>query len=204
MVWLCSCADAYQSYCCVESVILSLLFNPELEVPDIASLRQLKDRERAARANPFTAAKFDAEKLKEKERKKAEKLEPNWQPTLATFSAAHASNAVAKALHVGHAIKDAVAPVTTDKDKDGDMAGDKPAVEMTDAAVAAPPRVGKRSAEDKIRKELQREPVPFRLIPKVRQHGLGRRARAERPVRAKGGKPVKGAKVRCLICCLRT
>ena len=98
MVWLCSCADAYQSYCCVESVILSLLFNPELEVPDIASLKQLKDRERAARANPFTAATFDAEKLKEKERKKAEKLEPNWQPTLATFSAAHASSAVAKAL----------------------------------------------------------------------------------------------------------
>ena len=128
MVWLCSCADAYQSYCCVESVILSLLFNPELEVPDLASLRQLKDRERAARANPFTAAKFDAEKLKEKERKKAEKLEPNWQPTLATFSAAHASSAVAKALHVGHAIKDAVAPVTTDKDKDGDMAGDMPAL----------------------------------------------------------------------------
>ena len=30
MVWLCSCADAYQSYCCVESVILFLLFNPEL------------------------------------------------------------------------------------------------------------------------------------------------------------------------------
>ena len=209
MVWLCSCADAYQSYCCVESVILSLLFNPELEVPDIASLRQLKDRERAARANPFTAAKFDAEKLKEKERKKAEKLEPNWQPTLATFSAAHASSAagVAKALHVGHAIKDAVAPVTTDKDKDGDMAGDKPAVDMTDAAVAAPPRVGKRSAEDKIRRELQREPTPVRLVPKVRQQGLGahaRRARAERPVRAKGGKPVKGAKVRCLICCLRT
>ena len=174
------------------------------EVPDIASLKQLKDRERAARANPFTAAKFDAEKLKEKERKKAEKLEPNWQPTLATFSAPHASSAVAKTLHNGHAVKDTVAPVTADKDKDGDVAVDVPAVDKTEAAVAAPPRVGKRIAEDKIRKELQREPVPFRLIPKVRQQGLGRRARAERPVRAKGGKPVKGAKVRCLFCCLRT
>ena len=35
MVWLCTCADAYQSYCCVESVVLSLLFNPALEVSDI-------------------------------------------------------------------------------------------------------------------------------------------------------------------------
>ena len=107
-------------------------------------------------------------------------------------------------MHVGHAIKDAVASVTTDKDKDGDMAGDKPAVDKTDAAVAAPPRVGKRSAEDNIRNELQREPVPFRLIPKVRQHGLGRRARKKKPVRAKGGKPAKDTKVQCLFCCLRT
>ena len=105
-------------------------------------------------------------------------------------------------MHNGHAVKDTVAPVTADKDKDGDMAGDVPAVDKTEAAVAAPPRVGKRIAEDKIRKELQ-EPVPFRLIPKVRQQGLGRRARAERLVRAKGGKPVKGAKVRCLFCCLQ-
>ena len=106
-------------------------------------------------------------------------------------------------MHIGHAVKDTVSPVTADKDKDGDVAVDVPAVDKTEAAVAAPPRVGKRIAKDKIRKELQREPVPFRLIPKVRQHGLGRRARAERPVRAKGGKPAKGAKVRCLFCCLR-
>ena len=117
MVWLCSCADAYQSYCCVESIILSLLFNPELEVPDIARMKQLKERERAARANPFTAATFDAEMLKEKarERKKAERLEPNWQPTLATFSEAHASSAVAKAMHGGQAVKRAVSPLTADR-----------------------------------------------------------------------------------------
>ena len=54
-----------------ESVILPLLFNPELDVPDIARLKQLKERGRAARANPFTAATFDVEKLKEMERKKA-------------------------------------------------------------------------------------------------------------------------------------
>jgi hypothetical protein len=63
MVFLCTCADAYHSYCCVESVILSLLFNPDLGVLDIVRLTQLKERERAARANLFTAATFDEEQL---------------------------------------------------------------------------------------------------------------------------------------------
>ncbi len=54
-----------------ESAIISLLFNPEMEVPDIARLKQLKDRKRAARANPFGAATFDEEKMMEKERKKS-------------------------------------------------------------------------------------------------------------------------------------
>ena len=49
-----------------------MLFNPALEVPDNARLKQLKERERAAHANPFNAARFDIEKKKEKERKKAE------------------------------------------------------------------------------------------------------------------------------------
>ena len=40
---------------------MSLLFNPDLGVPDIARLTQLKESERAARANPFTAATFDEE-----------------------------------------------------------------------------------------------------------------------------------------------
>ena len=86
MVFLCTCADAYQSFCCVESVLLSLLFNPALQVPDIARLKQLKEGERAARAYPFTIATFDLEKMKEKERKKAEKIEPNWEPTMAAES----------------------------------------------------------------------------------------------------------------------
>ena len=101
MVWLCTCADAYQSYCCVESVILSLRFNPVLEVPDIARLKQIKERERAAHANPFNAATFDIEKKKERDRKKAEKLEPNWKPAMASFSATHQFSAAAMALQGG-------------------------------------------------------------------------------------------------------
>ena len=34
-VFLCTCCDAYQSYCCVESTALTLLYNSELEVPDL-------------------------------------------------------------------------------------------------------------------------------------------------------------------------
>ncbi len=49
---------------------------------------------RAAHANPFTVATFDEEKLKEKERRKAVKVAPNWKPTLATYSAPHQSSAV--------------------------------------------------------------------------------------------------------------
>ncbi len=36
----CVHVQMYQSYCCVQYVILSLLFNPELEVPDIERLKQ--------------------------------------------------------------------------------------------------------------------------------------------------------------------
>ena len=75
-----------------------MLFNPALEVPDNARLQQLKERERALHANPFNAATFNMEKKKEKERKKAEKLEPNWKPAMATFKATHQSSAAAMAL----------------------------------------------------------------------------------------------------------
>ena len=110
MVWLCTCTDAYQSYCSVESVVLSLLFNPALEVLDIALLKQLKERGHAAHANSFNAAMFDVEKKKEKKRKKAEKLEPNWKPTMATFSATHQFSAAAMALPKAAATADATPP----------------------------------------------------------------------------------------------
>ena len=116
----------------VESVLLSLLFNPELEVPDIARLKQLKERERAARANPFTAATFDIEKLKEKERKKAEKIEPNWKPTLATFSGPHKSSAVSMSI-LGGQPEQRAAPADAATDGAG------PAVQApADAAPAMP------------------------------------------------------------------
>ena len=35
MAFLCVCADAYQSYICVETIVLSMVFNPDLNVLDI-------------------------------------------------------------------------------------------------------------------------------------------------------------------------
>ena len=42
IVFLCNCKGAYHSYVCLESAVLSCMFNPELEIPDIAWLKQLK------------------------------------------------------------------------------------------------------------------------------------------------------------------
>ena len=113
-------------------MLLSLLFNPELEVPDIARLKQFKERERAAHVDPFTAATFDIEKLKEKESKKAEKLVPNWKPTLATFPGSHKSSAVSMSI-LGGQPEQRAAPA----DEATDGAG--PAVEApADAAPAIP------------------------------------------------------------------
>ncbi len=94
MVFLSTCADAYQSYCCVDSVVMPLLLDSDLGFPDIARLTQLKERKHAPRANQFTAATFDEEKLKEKDSKKAEKVAPNREPTLATYSEPHQCSAV--------------------------------------------------------------------------------------------------------------
>ncbi len=68
VVFLCSCRHCYQNYVCIESAVLSLLYNSELEVPDIARLKQIKERERTELANPF-----NAKKLKEKASKAVEK-----------------------------------------------------------------------------------------------------------------------------------
>ncbi len=63
MVFLCVCAGTYQLYTCVEAIVLSMLFNPDLKVPDNLQQKQLKDRESAELANPFTTRL-----VKEKER----------------------------------------------------------------------------------------------------------------------------------------
>ncbi len=42
MVFLCTCADAYQKYTCADTIVLSLLFNPNLKL-----VLNVQDNERA-------------------------------------------------------------------------------------------------------------------------------------------------------------
>ena len=182
MVWLCTCADAYQSYCCVKSVVLSLLFNPALEVPDIARLKQLKERERAAHANPFNAATFDIEKKTQQERKKAEKLEPNCKPAMATFSATHQFSAAAMALQGSRPNAAATAEATQAEAAPADTA--QPAVPTEPVSTSVPaievtPETAAPGPEPvpgpNISVVLQRQVEPWRLISSRVRTTLGRR-----------------------------
>ena len=58
MAFLCVCADAYQSYTCVEAIVMSMLFNPDLTVQDHLRQKQLKDRERAILATHHGRIRF--------------------------------------------------------------------------------------------------------------------------------------------------
>ncbi len=93
MAFLCVCADGYQSYTCVGAIFLSMLFNPNLNVPDNLREKQLKDRERTKLANPFTT-KRPKEKTREQEAGEA----ANWNPKILSFSAPQAGSAVAMAM----------------------------------------------------------------------------------------------------------
>ena len=98
-VFLCTCCDAYQSYCCVESTALSLLYNTELEVPDLLRRKQIKDREKVELANPFTAQRIrDEKKKKEKGKAKAAKM---WKPHMPVFSSCAPGSAADMATQKG-------------------------------------------------------------------------------------------------------
>ena len=112
VVFLCSCKSAYHSYVCLESTVLSLMFNPELKIPDIARLKQLKERQRTELANPF-----NAKVLKEKSKlqdKAVEKEVVKWKPCIPVFSAAHTSSAASLALKKGKVCRPGEEPRETD------------------------------------------------------------------------------------------
>ncbi len=48
--------ESFSSFVDVDSVVISMLFDSKLTVPDALSARQLKQRKRAVAANPFTTA----------------------------------------------------------------------------------------------------------------------------------------------------
>jgi hypothetical protein len=68
----------------VESTALSLLYKIALEVPDIARLKQIKEREKAELANPFNSKRL--KEMKRKEDKAKAKAEPKWRPHMPVFA----------------------------------------------------------------------------------------------------------------------
>jgi hypothetical protein len=109
-VFLCTCCDAYQKYCCVESTVLSLLYNLELEVPDIARLQQIKEREKAMLANPFNTKRNKDKKLKEDKEK--EKAAPKWKQHIPVYASCAPGSAADMASQRGKLTSRTVMPAT--------------------------------------------------------------------------------------------
>ncbi len=78
-VFLCTCCDAYQKYCCVESTALSLLYNLELETFRVCS-RSRSGRRLSLPTHSIPSAS------KRKEEKANAKAEPKWKPHMPVFA----------------------------------------------------------------------------------------------------------------------
>ena len=107
MEFLCVCADAYQCYTCVEVIVLTMLFNPNLNVPDNLREKQLKDRERVKLANPFTTKRVKEKTTKEQKAAEA----ADWKPKFCSLTAPQAGSAVVMAMAKSGAKRAAAATV---------------------------------------------------------------------------------------------
>ena len=96
MVFLDTCVDAYQKYTCVEVIVLSMIYNPNLCVPDTERAKQLKGRKVDKPANPFNTKRV--KELKAAQAEEEALAAPNWKPELCVFESARAGSAVALAM----------------------------------------------------------------------------------------------------------
>jgi hypothetical protein len=96
MVFLCVCVDAYQKYTCVEAIVLSMIYNPTLYVPDTERAKQLKGRKVDKPANPFITKRV--KELKAAQAAEEALASPNWKPEVCVFESARAGSAVALAM----------------------------------------------------------------------------------------------------------
>jgi hypothetical protein len=98
MVSLCTCADAYQKYTCVEAIILSMIFNPNLSVPDTDRAKQLNSRKCDKPANQFNMKRVKELKTEQAALEASEA--PNRKPKVCgVFERARAGSAVELAMH---------------------------------------------------------------------------------------------------------
>ena len=77
----CSCRDSHRTLVCDDTIAVNMLFDPELKVPDEERAGQIKAREKAKLANPFTAGTEKERKRREKA-KKDELEKPVWNPSI--------------------------------------------------------------------------------------------------------------------------
>ena len=60
MLAKCTCNDNYRKFCCVESIVFSMLYSPELIVPSTERSKQLKEKTKV------TVTLFNAADLRKK------------------------------------------------------------------------------------------------------------------------------------------
>jgi hypothetical protein len=78
MVAVCSCNDSFRNYCCVESIVFSLLFQPALVPPSKKRSTQLKQKVKE-KINPFNA---EAVRKRKAEKEATAKVEGKWAPNI--------------------------------------------------------------------------------------------------------------------------
>jgi hypothetical protein len=76
MLARCTCNDSYRKFCCVESIVFSMLFSPELVVPSTERIKQLKEKSKE-KVNPFNAADI---RKRNAEKEKSQTVQPTWAP----------------------------------------------------------------------------------------------------------------------------
>ena len=80
MLARCSCNDSYRKFCCVESIVFSMLFSPDLVVPSTERIKQLKEKIKE-KVNPFNADAMRKKKAA-KEKEKTSTVQPAWAPNI--------------------------------------------------------------------------------------------------------------------------
>ena len=88
----CTCNDSFRQYCCVESIVFSMLYNPGLEVPSTKRGTLVKEKTKMP-VTPWNAANV---REREAARAKAKEKVPEcvWAPTIpqASREVRHAKN----------------------------------------------------------------------------------------------------------------
>jgi hypothetical protein len=79
MLAKCTCNDSYRNFCCVESIVFSMLFSPSLGVPSTDRSKQLKEKIKV-HVYPFNASEIRKQQLTKDKGVVPE--QPRWAPNI--------------------------------------------------------------------------------------------------------------------------